>query len=324
MKIPFSSPNIGQKEKEYLNQAINSGWIGSSGDFIDRFEAKFAKFIGVEYAITCSSGTTALMLAYHACGMNATAKVVAPDTTFIATVNMARMFTADIQLHEVDQETWTIPLKDIKANCVVGVHLYGNPCDMGDIYKHKFTFIEDCAQSLGSKFKGKMTGSYGLASCFSFHSAKTITTGEGGMVCTNNETIAKRVRHLKNHSMVEPYQHDMIGYNARMTNLQASIGLAQLERIDELMDRKRAITKYYEDNLSKSYIRQKPQRNSHLVKWANAFKHPRSKEIRSQLFKSGIETRPGFIGDDTICLPCSTTLTSTELSYIVSTLNAYA
>lgn len=324
MKIPFAEPNLGQKEAEYLNQAINSGWIGGTGDFIDRFEAKFAKYIGVEYAITCSSGTTALMLAYHACGMNASAKVVVPDTTFIATVNMARMFTADINLHEVDNETWTLPLKDLKANYAVGVHLYGNPCDMGDIYRNKFTFIEDCAQSLGSKFKGKMTGSFGLASCFSFHSAKTITTGEGGMVCTNNETVAKRVRHLKNHSMVEPYKHDTIGYNCRMTNLQASIGLAQLERIDELTDKKRSITKYYEENLSKSFIRQKEQRNSKLVKWANAFKHPCSKEIRQQLFKSHIETRPGFLGDDTIVLPCSTKLTSTDLSYIVSTLNTYA
>lgn len=322
--IPFSEPELGRKEEEYLLKAITSTWIGSKGDFIDKFEAKFAKYIGAAHAITCSSGTAALTLTYHAIGVNAKTKVVVPDTTFIATYNTARQFTTMIQPEAVDKDTWTMNLKDIKDAVGVAVHLYGNPCDMGDIYKNKFPLIEDCAQSLGSSFKGKLCGSYGLASCFSFHSAKTITTGEGGMVCTNNDEIAKRVRHLKNQSMIEPYKHTGMGYNFRMTNLQASIGLAQLERIDELTDKKIEMTKYYNENLDKSFIRQKDQRNSKVIKWANAYKHPKAFEIRKKLSDSGIETRPGFLGDDTIVFPCSTKLSTADLSFIVKEANSVA
>lgn len=326
IKIPFSEPDLGPKEREYLLQAYDSGWIGGKGDFIDKFEAKFAKYIGVDYAITCSSGTTALMLAYHACGMNRESKVVIPDTTFIATINMARLFTEKIEAHSVNKDTWTLPLNDIKGAYAVGVHLYGNPCDMGNVYKDKFPFIEDCAQALGSKFKGKMVGSFGLASCFSFHSAKGLTSGEGGMVCTSNKSVADRVKLLKNHCMTEPYHHFGLGYNCRMTNLQAAIGLGQLERIDELSAKKRAITKFYEENLSAKFIRQRDQRNSYLVKWANAFRITGVdlKKFRNVLLQSGIETRPGFLHDDTIVFPCSTKLTPDQLAYICSTANLHA
>lgn len=322
--IPFSEPDLTRKESEYVCLAVMSGWVGGKGDYIDRFEEKFAKYIGVEHAITCSSGTSALMLAYHAVGMNASHRVIVPDITFIATYNMARMFTEQIEPRSVDKDTWTLPLKDIDGAFGVGVHLYGNPCDMGDVYRKKFPFIEDCAQSLGSKFKGKMCGSYGLVSCFSFHSAKTLTTGEGGMVCTSNDEIAKRVRHLKNQSMIEPYKHTGMGYNARMTNVQAAMGLAQLERIDELTDKKRLITKFYDDNLSDSFIRQKEQRSSHVIKWANAYRHRHASAIRNKLSMHGIETRPGFLGDDTIVFPCSTKLTKDQLEVIVTEANSHA
>lgn len=324
MRIPFSEPDLGSKEREYLLRAYDSGWIGGKGDFIDKFEEKFARYIGVDYAITCASGTSALLLAYHACGINAQTKVVVPDTTFIATSNMLRMFTNSIDHMPVDKDTWTLPIREVKNAFAVGVHLYGNPCDMGDVYKNKTPLIEDCAQALGSKFKGKMVGSYGLASIFSFHSAKGLTTGEGGMVCTSNKIVSERVRHLKNHCMTEPYKHDALGYNARMTNLQAAIGLAQLEQVDELCAKKQAITKYYDENLSKSYTRQKEQRNSKPVKWANAYKHSEAPKIISKMKDAGIECRPGFLGEDTIVLPCSTKLTTEDLSYVVSKANIYA
>lgn len=321
IKIPFSEPNLGLLEKQYLNEALNSGWIGGSGNFISRFEEKFAKYIGVSHAITCSSGTSALMLSYHAIGVNANTKVIVPDNTFIATFNMARLFTTMVQTEAVHEDTWTLKLNDIKDSVGVAVHLYGNPCDMGQVYKKKFPLIEDCAQSLGSKYRGKMTGSYGLASIFSFHSAKMLTTGEGGMVCTNNDEVAKRVRHLKNQSMIEPYKHTGMGYNFRMTNLQAALGLAQLERIDEFVAKKKHITKFYNENLDKKFIRQKDQRNSDVVHWANAYKIENAKAIRDKLSEAGIETRPGFLGEDVIVLPCSTKLTQIELEYIVEQAN---
>lgn len=322
--IPFCEPDLRGNEAEYVAEAIASGWVGSKGDFIDRFEQRFARYIGVRHAITCSSGTSALMLAYHAMGMNGESVVRVPDNTFIATYNMARIFTTKVERHAVDPETWTLPLKDIKGAYGVAVHLYGNPCDMGDIYKHKFPLIEDCAQSLGSKFKGKMVGSYGIVSCFSFHSAKQLTTGEGGMVCTSNDEVAKRVRHLKNQAMTEPYQHTGMGYNCRMTNVQAAMGLAQLERIDEINQKKRDMTKFYNENLSKSFIRQKEQRSSAPVKWANAYRHPNASHIRRELADSGIETRPGFLGDDIIVLPCSTLLTKEQLEQVVTKANSLA
>jgi len=322
VRIPVLEPNIGQLEKEYVNRALNSGWIGGKGEFIDQFEEKFAKFIGVDYAITCSSGTAALCLAYHAIGINHQTKIIVPDDTFIATYNQARTFTNYVTQKPVDKDTWTLNINDREDEVMVGVHLYGNPCDMGQVYKNKFVLVEDCAQSIGSKFKNKMCGNHGLVSCFSFHSAKIITTGEGGMVCTDNEIIAKRVRHLKNQSMIEPYKHTGMGYNYRMTNIQAAMGCAQLERIHEFIDTKRWITKFYNENLSDKFIRQKDQKHSWVVKWANAFHTNFSlKTMYSELLQSGIETRPGFKDDNTIVFPSSTKLTQPELEYVVTKAN---
>ena len=325
MKIPFCEPNLSQLEKQYVNEAINSSWVGSRGDFIDRFEEKFAKFIGVRYAITCSSGTTALQLAYMACGMGGPASVTIPRDTFIATRNMAVLLCQNVREAEACADTWNISIDNVDTHFVVGVHLYGNPCDMGSVYKDKFRFIEDCAQSIGSKFKGKMTGSFGLASAFSFHSAKTMTTGEGGMVCTNDEDVAKRVRMLKNHAMTEPYKHMGLGFNYRMTNVQAAMGLAQLERIGEFIKHKKMVTEFYDKHLSSNLSRQKNTRKSEVVKWANAYRHDEAGRIRAALVADGIETRPGFTDtDNTIVLPCSTLLTDTQLSYIVECVNSYA
>lgn len=315
--IPFCEPNIGELEKEYVNEAISSGWVGSKGEFIDKFEDKFAKYIGVDYAITCSSGTSALCLAYNAIGVYENTKVVVPDDTFIAPYNQARIFTQKVERVPVDDQTWTLNLNNYEDCVVTCVHLYGNPCDMGQVYKHKFTLIEDCCESLGSKYRGKQCGSFGEVSCFSFHSAKIITTGEGGIICTNSKEIANRVRHLKNQSMIEPYKHTGMGWNYRMTNIQAAMGLAQLKRIDELIDIKRRITKFYNENLDDKYIRQKDQKHSDVVKWANAYKLSfSSSEVRSALLQSHIETRPGFKGDNTIVFPSSTKLTQGDLEYV--------
>jgi perosamine synthetase len=326
VRIPFSSPNIGKLESEYVNKALASGWIGGKGDFIDNFEYKFARYIGVKHAITCSSGTASLNLAYHACGMSYQHKVIMPDNTFIATYNMARLFTTQIESVPVDSSSWTLNVSELKDCYVVGVHLYGNPVDMGQVYRHKFIFIEDCAQSIGSKYRNRMCGSWGLASCFSFHSAKMITTGEGGMVCTNEQVIADRVRLLKNQSMVKPYEHTGMGYNFRMTNLQAAMGLAQLERIDELIDAKKKTTKFYNDNLSPKFIRQKENRHTKVVKWANAYKLPDGKFASVFIEKmrdKGIECRPGFMGDNIVVLPCATLLTKEELEYVAREANHF-
>lgn len=325
VKISFAGPDLGPKEAQYVQEAVSSGWVGGKGDFIDRFEAKFAKYIGVHHAITCSNGTSALLLAYLACGMKIDSKVITPFETFAATYNMAKVVAQDVRMIKPNLDTWNLnPVSVDNCTHFVGVHLYGNPCDMGALYKAKYDFIEDCAQSLGSTFKGKKTGSFGKASCFSFHSAKTITTGEGGMVCTNDKDVADKVRHLKNQSMTEPYKHDQIGWNFRMTNIQAAMGLAQLERIDELLDKKKAITDRYDFNLSDKFKRQENTRNSKVCKWANAYKNDYAPALRAKLKELGIETRPGFNREDIIVFPSGTTLTQPQQEYVIAMANESA
>lgn len=323
--IPYSEPNLTALEHQYVSEALTSGWVGGHGDFIDRFEAAFAKYIGVKYAVTCSSGTAALQLAYITCGMGNQPTGI-PQNTFAATVNMARLLTPQITLLEADSETYNIRLGDYRDSTgfTVAVHLYGNPCDMGQVYRWKGTLIEDCAQALGSEWRWKKCGSFGRASTFSFHSAKTITTGEGGMVCTDDEKVASGVRHLKNQAMIAPYEHRGLGFNYRMTNIQAALGLAQLQRIDGLVAAKRAITEFYDTGLDKSFVRQKQVRWAKPCKWANTYRHPRASHIRRELASAGIETRPGFVGDDFISFPCSTKLTKPQLEEVVKAANAAA
>jgi len=323
VSIPFSAPNITEREKQYVAQAIQSGWVGSKGDFIDRFESRLAKWQGIDYAVTCNSGTSALFLTYVALGMKPESKVVTTSQTFAATYNMARVLSHNVTLVQPDHATWNLQPQAID-NCdfFVAVHLYGMPCDMGQLYRAKFVCIEDCAQAMGSKWKGKRVGSFGKVSCFSFHSAKTITTGEGGACMTNDKSLADRIRHLRNHCMTSPYKHDNIGWNLKLTNIQAALGLAQLERIDELLDKKKAMARFYDENLSPAFKRQAVTRNSDVVKWACAYANPYASLIREKMKAGGIETRPGFNREDIIVLPCSTTLTRSDLETVVKLANA--
>ena len=324
-KIPFSDPNLGELEKKYMNEAYDSTWIGGKGDFIDRFEKKFAKYIGVKHAITCSSGTSALHLAYLSCGIRDNSKVAISNNTFIATKNMACVLSKNVALLNEDLDTMTIKLpKESEHEFIIGVHLYGNPCDMGQSYRAKYKFIEDCAQSLGSTYRGKKCGAHGLASVFSFHSSKLITTGEGGMVCTNEDGIEALVSTLKNQSMLYPYKHQFIGFNYRMTNIQAAIGLAQLERIEELISKKRWMMDYYNSNLSSKFTPQVHQKHSFVVPWACAYKYEGDvNQLAAHLASKNIETRPGFISEDLILFPCSTKLTEEELKYVTETANDF-
>lgn len=326
MKIPLCEPDLGPREANYVRMAIDSGWVGGRGTFIDGFEEKFARFVGVDYAITCSSGTAALQLALMACGINPQTNVYTAQNTFIASKNMARLLTPRVSEFASDN-TWNMPIKatsKLAPGVILGVHLYGNPLNLHHWDRKRHMLIEDCAQALGSRYYGKRLGSFGKASIFSFHSAKMLTTGEGGMVCTDDANVAKAVCALKNHCMERPYVHTGLGFNFRMTNIQAAMGLGQLERIDELMGRKREITRFYDSHLDKCFVRQKPTGGSDVVKWLNAYSHPRAAEIARKLADRGIETRPGFIGDDIIGLPSSTKLTDSELSYICEAANAAA
>lgn len=260
--IPVSEPSITQKEIDYVLDAVKSGWVSSLGEYITKFEQEFAKYIGVKYALTTSNGTVALHLALVALGIKQGDEVLVPDLTFVATANAVAYTGATPVFVDVDPETWCIDPEDTrkkitpKTKAIIPVHLYGHPADMDAINEiareYGLSVIEDAAEAHGAEYKGKKVGSLGICGIFSFYGNKIITTGEGGMITTNDESLYERAKYLRDHAMSKDkrYWHTEIGYNYRMTNMQAALGLAQLERIEELIDKKRKIFNWYKELLS--------------------------------------------------------------------------
>lgn len=259
--IPFSKPSITHLEIEYVTDAVKSGWVSSLGQYINLFEAKFAAYCGTKYALTTSSGTTAMHLALATYGIEADDEVVVPNLTFIATANAITYTGAKVVLVDIEQDTLCIDPVQIKkvitekTKAIIPVHLYGHPANMIKINelakKYNLLVIEDAAEAHGSTVKGQKAGSLGHCGIFSFYGNKIVTCGEGGLITTNDEEFYQRAKHLRDHAMSgsKRYWHDQVGYSYRMTNMQAALGLAQIERIDELLARKIEIFKLYEKNL---------------------------------------------------------------------------
>ncbi|MCD6092552.1 MAG: DegT/DnrJ/EryC1/StrS family aminotransferase [Candidatus Aenigmarchaeota archaeon] len=316
IKIPVAEPLLGKEELENVIKAVNSGWISSKGEFIEKFEKEFAKYCGVKYGVSTSNGTTALHLALTALGIKEGDEVIIPDLTFIATANAVTYCGARPVFVDSRPEYWCINPEKIeekitpRTRAIIPVHLYGHPCDMDVIMdiakKYGLFVIEDAAEAHGAEYKGKKVGSFGDISCFSFYGNKIITTGEGGMCLTDNEELAERMRILKDHGMNpnKRYWHDVIGFNYRMTNIQAAIGLAQLQKIDKFIEKKRQIARWYENGLKelaeKEMITLHPE-----MKWAKCVYWMysilvedkfgmRRDELMKKLEENGIETRPFF------------------------------
>lgn len=261
MLIPVSKPSIGPEEIEYVMDAVKSGWISSIGSYISKFEESFAQYCGAKYGLATSNGTTALHLALLSIGMTKGDEVIIPDLTFVATANAVTYTGASPIFVDIDESTLCIDPQlirkavDEKVKAIIPVHLYGHPCEMDAIneiaQEHGLFVIEDAAEAHGAEYKGKRVGNLGDVAIFSFYGNKIITTGEGGMLLTNDIGIYERAKQLRDHAMSESkrYWHFAIGYNYRMTNIQAAIGLAQLERIDEITERKREIFQRYQANL---------------------------------------------------------------------------
>jgi len=255
--LPVAEPSLTGRELEYVTDCIATNWISSRGKYVDRFESDFAKLCGARFAISTSNGTTALHLGLAALGIGPGDEVIVPDLTFIATANAVTYCGAKPVLVDVDPSTWTISAAAVEAAVtprtrgVIPVHLYGHPADMSAINtiagQHGLFVLEDCAESLGARYRGRTVGTIGTAGCFSFYGNKTLTTGEGGMVVTNDEELARRARLLRDHGMAPErrYVHPVVGFNYRLTNLQAAIGVAQLERIDEIFASKKRIDASY-------------------------------------------------------------------------------
>jgi perosamine synthetase len=278
--IPVSQPSITDREISKVTDAVRSGWVSSLGPYIEEFERAFSRFCSTRYALTTSNGTTALHLALLAAGIKPGDEVILPDLTFIATANAvtytgARPVTADI-----DPETLCISAEAIEkvitpaTRAILPVHLYGHPADMDAINvianKHGLLVIEDAAEAHGAECRGKRVGSFGFCGVFSFYGNKVITSGEGGMITTDHEDLYLKAKRLRDHAMspVKRYWHEEIGYNYRMTNLQAALGVAQLERIDDFILRRRDIMGWYRAGLG----HRSDFRLNHEAPWAkNAY-----------------------------------------------------
>lgn len=259
--IPTGEPVIGEEELKNVIAAVKSGWISSKGKFIPEFEEKYASYCGFKYGVANSNGTVALHLALLALGIGQGDEVIVPTITFIATANAAKYTGAKPVFVDSHPDYWCLDPETIeraitpRTKAIIPVHVYGHPCDMDAVMaiakKHKLYVIEDAAEAHGAEYKGKKVGSFGEINCFSFYGNKIITTGEGGICLTDDEKLAAKMKILRDHGMnpEKSYWHDIVGYNYRMTNIQAAIGVAQLEKIDRLVSKKREIARWYSEGL---------------------------------------------------------------------------
>ena len=260
--ILTAGPSITEKEISYVNDAVSNGWNDRWNEYIIKFQERFAKYIGVRHALTTSSCTGAMHLALKAFGIKDNDEVIVPEITWIATASSVTYVNAKPVFVDIEEDTWCIDPASIrnaitpKTKAIMPVHLYGHPANMDEIMEianeNNLIVIEDAAPSLGASYKGKKTGSFGDCSAFSFQGAKTLTTGEGGILLTNNSEIFEKIEKLGDHgrSLGKKLWNDEIGFKYKMSNIQAALGLAQLERIDELVNKKRQIFSWYEKLLS--------------------------------------------------------------------------
>ncbi|CAM2939127.1 DegT/DnrJ/EryC1/StrS family aminotransferase [Paenibacillus sediminis] len=313
-RIPLAGPVLNGNEREYVLDCIDTGWISANGKYVNQFEQKFAEFCNVKHAISVANGTVALHLPLLAYGVGPGDEIIIPTFTYIATANAVKYCGADPVLVDCEENAWNIDPQKIeekitsKTKGIIVVHLYGHPVDMDPILeiakKHNLFVIEDAAEAHGAEYKNNVVGSIGDVATFSFFGNKIISTGEGGMITTNNDELATKMRLLRGQGM-DPnkrYWFNVIGYNYRMTNLQAAVGLGQLENIDWHLDQRRRVANAYIEQLApySSLFTMQPE-----MPWA---KHSywmvsilltdkvkaKRDEIMELMEKDGIEMRPLF------------------------------
>ncbi len=357
--IPLYEPSITRDDVNMVNAAVSSGWVSSLGEYVDKFEKKFAEFCGVKYALATSSGTAALHLALESLGLSINDEAIIPDLTFIATANAVSYTGAKIKTVDIEENSLCIDTDAVKSaisrntKVIIPVHLYGHPADMGQILKiaedKGLSVIEDAAEAHGALYQGKRVGSFGNFGVFSFYGNKIITTGEGGMLTTNEKPLFEKARYLRDHAMSpkKRYWHTTVGFNYRMTNIQAALGLAQIKRIDYILKKKKRIFSLYEkefkdiDNISLNKTTSQVTNVYWLVNIENKVWRERSRDAAiAKLKDKGIDSRPYFYpvsdmpmykkdADNTpvshrlyqrgISLPSSPTLTKEEIEYICNT-----
>jgi perosamine synthetase len=314
-RVPVSQPFQWGNERAYVDRAIRENWISSAGEFLERFETAFARYCGCKFGVACMNGTVACHLAFAAAGIEAGDEVICPDFTMMSPVFALLYLGAKPVFVDADPASWTIDVRAIerritpRTRAILAVHIYGHPCDMDAIReiagRHGLKVLEDAAEAHGGEVRGKRTGALGDVAAFSFYANKIITTGEGGMVVTNDPGIAERARSLKNLSFGKTpesrFIHEGVGFQYRMTNVQAAIGVAQMEHVDEAVAAKIEIARSYGEALAGIPGATLPPQSSWAknVYWVygiligKAFGKSR-REVQARLHDEGIETRTFF------------------------------
>lgn len=374
--IPLSVPNLAGNEWKYIKECLDTNWVSSVGSYVTLFENKMAEFCGVKKAVAVSNGTSALHICLMLAGVQRGDLVILPNITFVAPANAIKYAGADPVLIDVDEQTWQMDLNLLeeflqtktsltnttcihkesgrKIGALLPVHVLGNMCDMDRLLsiaeRFKLTVVEDSTEALGSYYKGKHAGSFGLFGTLSFNGNKIITTGGGGMILTNNEELGKKAKHLTTQAKADPneYYHDDIGYNYRLVNILAAMGVAQMEQLESFLQRKKQITAAYNDVFKnvEGACRQKIAENVEPNNWLYTIRIKEQEELRKKLLAAKIEVRPFWVPmnqlpafkDDLyftkedvsdrvyrscLSLPCSTGLTNEEQEMVISQLEEF-
>jgi len=320
--IPLSLPLLEGNEWKYVKDCLDTGWISSAGSYVNKFEEMIAEYVGAKYGIACMNGTAGLHIAQILCGVVSNDYVIVPNITFIATLNAVKYTGADPILIDVNSTNWQMDLSvlenflesktEIKnSQCVLKengriiraimpVHVLGNIGDIEKLItlakKHHLKIIEDSTESLGSFYKKQHSGTFGDFGVFSFNGNKIISTGGGGVIVTNNEELAKKAKHITTQAKVSPteYIHDEIGYNYRLVNVLAAIGVAQMEKFPDLLEKKRIMDNYYRKELSNvgDIEFQEISKDVEANCWLFTFKTKKMRPLLDYLNNNGVMSRP--------------------------------
>jgi perosamine synthetase len=309
--IPVSQPALSQLEIDYVTDAIKSGWVSSLGAYIDAFEKKFAAYCGTQYAVSVCNGTVGLHLALEVLGIGEGDEVIVPDLTFVATANAVVTARGTPVMVDVCRDTYCInPAEIIKAitpktRAIIPVHLYGHPANMPAIMaiarEHNLYVIEDAAEAHGASINGVRVGAFGDCGVFSFYGNKIITSGEGGMITTNDFNFYTKARLLRDHAMSKEvrYWHTEVGFNYRITNLQAALGLAQLERIGDFLEYRNNLLLQYKEKLEPSGVECNPCAGADPVNWmvcavVDRLDRKKRDAMIGHMRELGVDARPFF------------------------------
>lgn len=373
--IPLSVPFLSGNESKYVSECINSGWISSSGSYVNIFEKKVASYVGAKYGVACMNGTVGLQISLIISGIKKSDYVLVPNLTFVASLNAIKYTGAEPILIDANQNNWQIDLDILETflntktsqknfdgkkycvlnedqriiKCLMPVHVLGNMCDMQRLIliakEHNLLVIEDSTEALGSYFKNKHAGTFGKIGVFSFNGNKIISTGGGGVMVTDDYKLAEKAKHLTTQAKISKteYIHDEVGYNYRLVNILAAVGVAQMENFSDILIRKKNIDSFYRNKLNGlgDISFQSIESNVKNNCWLFTFKTNKSKDLINHLNSNAIEARPFWMPmnqlsmfenytyltknnvsnslyETCISVPCSSGISNNELEMVFS------